>query len=154
MEAKCSSEMSVGLQRTTQRYIPEDRILLKRCCENPKSCLSLYIVLVHWSLEFWKSLQINSSCVPLAGWYCLVSVSCFDVFVTLANLSVVYIKPVRSAWKSFDAVRGRRWTLKLINKISFSATMICDYCQQGNFSRSSSEPSDFARIARHNKCSI
>jgi hypothetical protein len=36
MEAIRSSEMSVDFQRTTRRYIPEDRTLY-RCCENFKS---------------------------------------------------------------------------------------------------------------------
>jgi hypothetical protein len=37
MEATCSSEMSVSFQRTTWRYIPEDRILHNHQCENLRS---------------------------------------------------------------------------------------------------------------------
>jgi hypothetical protein len=37
MEAICSSETSVGTQRTTQRYIPEDGTLHNHRCENLKS---------------------------------------------------------------------------------------------------------------------
>jgi hypothetical protein len=36
-EMICSSETSVNFQRTTQRYIPEDRTLRNQCCENLKS---------------------------------------------------------------------------------------------------------------------
>jgi hypothetical protein len=34
MEAICSSEMSVDIQRTTRRYIPEDGTLHNHRCEN------------------------------------------------------------------------------------------------------------------------
>jgi hypothetical protein len=37
MEVTCYSETSVDLQRTTQRYIPEDRTQCNRRCENLKS---------------------------------------------------------------------------------------------------------------------
>jgi hypothetical protein len=37
MAAKFISETSVGFQRTTRRYIPEDRTLHKHYCENLKS---------------------------------------------------------------------------------------------------------------------
>jgi hypothetical protein len=37
MEVTCFSEMSVDFQRTTRRYIPEDRILYNHRCENLKS---------------------------------------------------------------------------------------------------------------------
>jgi hypothetical protein len=37
MEAACSSETSVDIQRTTRRYIPEDRTLLNHGCENLRS---------------------------------------------------------------------------------------------------------------------
>jgi hypothetical protein len=37
MEATCSSETSVDFQRTTRRYIPEDRTLHNHWCENLKS---------------------------------------------------------------------------------------------------------------------
>jgi hypothetical protein len=37
MDAICSSETSVGFQRTTRRYIPEDNTLHKHRCENLKS---------------------------------------------------------------------------------------------------------------------
>jgi hypothetical protein len=36
-EETCSSETSVGLQRTIRRYIPEDTTLHNRSCGNPKS---------------------------------------------------------------------------------------------------------------------
>lgn len=36
-ETTCSSEMTADFQRTAQRYIPQDRSLHKRCCENLKS---------------------------------------------------------------------------------------------------------------------
>jgi hypothetical protein len=44
MEAICSSEMSLVLQRTTRRYIPEDRILLNQRCENLKSYISFVFI--------------------------------------------------------------------------------------------------------------
>jgi hypothetical protein len=37
MVATCSSETSVDFQRTTQRYIPEDRTVHNHCCEKLKS---------------------------------------------------------------------------------------------------------------------
>jgi hypothetical protein len=37
MEAMCPSETSVDTQRTTRRYIPEDRTIHNHCCENLKS---------------------------------------------------------------------------------------------------------------------
>jgi hypothetical protein len=37
MEAMCSSETSVNIQRTTRHYIPEDGTLHNHCCENLKS---------------------------------------------------------------------------------------------------------------------
>jgi hypothetical protein len=55
-EGKRSFETSIGFQRTTQSYIPQDRILLNRCCENLKSFLSLYIVRsVHCTLKLKKT---------------------------------------------------------------------------------------------------
>jgi hypothetical protein len=39
MEAICYSEMSVDFQRTTRRYIPEDRTIYNHRCENLKSCI-------------------------------------------------------------------------------------------------------------------
>jgi hypothetical protein len=48
MEATCSSETSADFQRTTQRYIPEDRILHNQPCENLKFCMSQkYLISVH-----------------------------------------------------------------------------------------------------------
>jgi hypothetical protein len=37
MQATCSHETSVDFQRTTWRYIPEDRTLYAYRCENLKS---------------------------------------------------------------------------------------------------------------------
>jgi hypothetical protein len=42
MEATCSSETSVDIQRTTRRYIPEDSTLNNHRCENLKSYKPLY----------------------------------------------------------------------------------------------------------------
>jgi hypothetical protein len=44
MEATCSSETSVDSQRTTWRYIPEDRTLHNHRCENLKSD-TVYVVI-------------------------------------------------------------------------------------------------------------
>jgi hypothetical protein len=49
MEAICSSETSVGFQRTTLRYIPEDSIFHNHRCENLKSYIN------------YKCLKINGS---------------------------------------------------------------------------------------------
>jgi hypothetical protein len=43
MEAACSSETSVNFQRTMHRYIPADRTLNNRRCENFKSYIKLCI---------------------------------------------------------------------------------------------------------------
>jgi hypothetical protein len=40
MEAICSSDTSVGTQRTTRRYIPEDSTLHNHRCENLKSYIA------------------------------------------------------------------------------------------------------------------
>jgi hypothetical protein len=40
MEATCSSEASVDFQRTTQRYISEDKTLHNHRCENLKSYMN------------------------------------------------------------------------------------------------------------------
>jgi hypothetical protein len=46
MEAICSSEMSVDIQRTTRRHIPEDDTLHNHLCENLKSqIIRLFFVL-------------------------------------------------------------------------------------------------------------
>jgi hypothetical protein len=52
MNAICSSETSVGTQRTTRRYIPEDGTLHNHRCENLKS---YYISLEHYKV-------LNFSC--------------------------------------------------------------------------------------------
>jgi hypothetical protein len=44
------SETSVNFQQTTRRYIPEDRILHNRRCENLKSC-NVPEVLIELALE-------------------------------------------------------------------------------------------------------
>jgi hypothetical protein len=41
MEAICSSETSVGTQRTTRRYIPEDGTFHNHRCENLKSYMEV-----------------------------------------------------------------------------------------------------------------
>jgi hypothetical protein len=43
MEAICSSEMSVDIQRTTRRYIPEGSTLHNHRCENLKSYIVLHL---------------------------------------------------------------------------------------------------------------
>jgi hypothetical protein len=44
MEAACSSETPVDFQRTTWRYIPEDRTLHNHRCENLKSLISQKLI--------------------------------------------------------------------------------------------------------------
>jgi hypothetical protein len=46
MEAICSSDTSVGFQRTTQRYIPKDRILHDYRCENLEPTYSFIVYLM------------------------------------------------------------------------------------------------------------
>jgi hypothetical protein len=74
MEAKCSSEMSIGFQRTTRYYIPEDRILqfypslflhsscLKNCADEgpfpppqPRNTTKLIFLILEvlWNLYSW-----------------------------------------------------------------------------------------------------
>jgi hypothetical protein len=45
MEAKCSSESSVGFQWAKRRYIPEDEPLYNHSFENFKSCIPYIIYL-------------------------------------------------------------------------------------------------------------
>jgi hypothetical protein len=46
MEVTCSTETSVDFQRTTWRYIPEDRTLHNHRCENVKSCKNNPVFLI------------------------------------------------------------------------------------------------------------
>jgi hypothetical protein len=46
MEAMCSSETSVDIQRTARRYIPEVDTLHNHRCENLKSYISKYVLLL------------------------------------------------------------------------------------------------------------
>jgi hypothetical protein len=50
MEATCSSELSVDVQRTTQCYIPEHRTLHNHCREN----LEYYVIMLVscWHVPF------------------------------------------------------------------------------------------------------
>jgi uncharacterized membrane protein len=50
MEAICSSEKSIDFQRTTRRYIPEDRTLHNHRCENLKSYVLLTLYIVYFAL--------------------------------------------------------------------------------------------------------
>jgi hypothetical protein len=52
MEATFSSETSVDIQRTTRRYIPEDRILHNHRCKNFKSYIFLLDMKIYWVQEF------------------------------------------------------------------------------------------------------
>jgi hypothetical protein len=60
METICSSETSVDFQRTTWRYIPEDRTFHKDDCENLESyieyTLAVWIKIVYF-LELYKLLN-------------------------------------------------------------------------------------------------
>jgi hypothetical protein len=47
MEATYSSEMSAEFQRTTLRYIPEDRTLYMHRCKKFKSCI-IKIMFIIW----------------------------------------------------------------------------------------------------------
>jgi hypothetical protein len=47
MEATYSSETSTNFQRTTRRYIPEDKNLLYHRCEKLKSYV-IFIMLYRW----------------------------------------------------------------------------------------------------------
>jgi hypothetical protein len=67
VEAKCSSETPVDLQLTTQRYIPEDRILHSYHCEILKSYDSLNFV----TLEVIMSDTIHS----LSGGFFLLQIT-------------------------------------------------------------------------------
>jgi hypothetical protein len=51
IEATCSSETSVYFQRTTRRYITEDRILHKHRCENVQS-YTVILNLVIYAIAF------------------------------------------------------------------------------------------------------
>jgi hypothetical protein len=59
MEGTCASETSVDLQRTTRRYIPEDRILHNHLCEKIKSYINKCCV-VNWLLSG-KFLNLNDN---------------------------------------------------------------------------------------------
>jgi hypothetical protein len=53
MEATCSSETSVGFERTTRRCIPDDRTPRNHRCENLKSYNDSEDALMALSCEFW-----------------------------------------------------------------------------------------------------
>jgi hypothetical protein len=59
VEAKCSSEMSVDFQRTTQHYIPEDRTLKYTVCMQAQVTPKLTSVLC-LSLQFNKRVLVYS----------------------------------------------------------------------------------------------
>jgi hypothetical protein len=56
MEATCSSETSVKLQRTTRRYIPEDNTLLKIVVQK-------YVMGTQWNTDAYEFLTHESQCV-------------------------------------------------------------------------------------------
>jgi hypothetical protein len=72
IEATCSPETSVDFQRTTRRYIPEDRTLHNHRCENLKSYINLKSLWKRtgllWSLNLrfsWRCLwREATSCLP------------------------------------------------------------------------------------------
>jgi hypothetical protein len=55
MEAICPSETSVGTQRTTRRYIPQDGTLHSHRCENLNSYTSELYVTVGLPIIVWVS---------------------------------------------------------------------------------------------------
>jgi hypothetical protein len=72
IEATCSSEMSVGLQRTTRRYIPEDRILPNhrfKC----KNCLLLKPIIL---LKYYENYQNDTESCKCAVSRLLCLASC------------------------------------------------------------------------------
>jgi hypothetical protein len=56
MEATCSSEMSLDFQRTTQRFIPEDKTLHNHRCENLKS-YNIKKPLSKYGCEIWSTIE-------------------------------------------------------------------------------------------------
>jgi hypothetical protein len=59
MEATCSSETSVNLQRSTRRYIPEDRTLHNHRCDTLKSCKTVIVRLNFvWIHRDWGKITI------------------------------------------------------------------------------------------------
>jgi hypothetical protein len=75
MEATCSSETSLDFQRTTWRYIPEERTLRNHRCENLKSYKRKRCILPH-------SLPRPSRCHPLS----LLSISDFIFEVRIVRI--------------------------------------------------------------------
>jgi hypothetical protein len=61
MEAVCSSETSVDFQRTTRRYIPQDRTLHNHRCENLKSYTVIFIFTAARILNLTKTEAVPST---------------------------------------------------------------------------------------------
>jgi hypothetical protein len=57
MEPTCSYEISVGFQRTTQRYIPEDRTLQNHRCENLRSYMWIVVYWVREKIYDWLLME-------------------------------------------------------------------------------------------------
>jgi hypothetical protein len=85
MEATCSSETTFDFQRTTKRYIIEDRTLHNHCCENLKSCIKYsYSIYLHdcdtsltheyLTLTLYKNLHVASAGETSRGFFLVVAV--------------------------------------------------------------------------------
>jgi hypothetical protein len=64
MEVTCSSETSVDYQRTTWRYIPEDRILRNHGCENLRSYKAKYTGGEIRNYHVWRNIYILCMVTP------------------------------------------------------------------------------------------
>jgi hypothetical protein len=74
MEATCSSETSVDFQRTTRRYIPEDRTLRNRLCENLRSYNNVVVDRVLSNVRISRTpvhlhnvSRLRDFCIPIVG---------------------------------------------------------------------------------------
>jgi hypothetical protein len=61
MEVTCSFEASVYFQRTTRRYIPEDRSIHNHRCENLKFCIVLFVCFLFARRAEWGRRVYTSS---------------------------------------------------------------------------------------------
>jgi hypothetical protein len=90
MEAKCSSETSVGFQRTTWNHISEDRNLHNQRCENLKSYILIsgfgsYVetLIVGYQCGFQRNINSNIPSVQCeTGRYGLLFYSCLRHYAT------------------------------------------------------------------------
>jgi hypothetical protein len=114
MKAKYSSEMLLDFQRTTRRYIPEDRTFHNHWCENLKS------------YTFFCSIMIHIKSHLLVSPYTLVSVDCLTY-----DTSIMWVFGLPCV--SLIHINSFYWTILLLSKWFFVLWQIWEKLEIYNF---------------------